>query len=575
MSEEEEIALSAAQAQAVASVMSGFNVLLTGAAGVGKSHVVNRVVKLMQDRGHIVAVTATTGIAAVNIQGKTLHSFLRVDPGISQMTKDEAAAKAMGRKGLATMVKAIKLLIIDEVSMLDPDFFEKADYICQVLRRDSSRPFGGMQLLLTGDFFQLPPVGSGAGGGGGGPAGAGAGAAASAASQPLAAVKPRFLFQSDAFFAGVDIVHDLSEVWRQKDPEFVKLLMNMRVGKLTPENVETLQGRVDAVLNDERDGIQATRLFSRNVDVDAINQAEMAKLKGPTCSYKARSGVFRDSAPERKNKRFKAASVVPSFGEGEVEKDAIDHVLNGMREKLVKDINLPETMQLKVGTQVMLCWNLNTEIGLCNGSRGVVIGFTGEAGKPPPAGDPESTFSVRNIEENVLYPAARMPLVRFMDKTGKTRVIEVPFVRWSRSERGLGMAYVWQIPLKLGWATTIHKSQGLSLDRVEICLDKHVFEEGQAYVAISRVRSLEGLRLTAFVPDIVKANQQVVEFYATPYGEQRKAWAARKRASGVGGMFRGGAAAVSANTAGTTSTTATSTTAIHRRAGMASTWEEE
>lgn len=519
------------QAAAIAAALRGVNMMLTGAAGSGKTAVVHEIRTQLERRGRKVAVTATTGIAAINVEGRTLHSYLRIGPSIDAMTLEEVARDVMQKRGLATEVKACSTLIIDEVSMMSPDLFCKVNVMLQTLRV-CSKPFGGIQVILVGDFAQLPPVTGSvvpmhaprlAGvkrarpaimGGVGGDDDSGSDSDGGVAPPPSS----RFIFGTNLFYETIAEVHDLRVVWRQSDPVFIALLARARVGALTADDYALLATRMgDATtvdLGEAVDGIKPTRLFARNADVDRINTSELAAIREPTISYAMRTGIC--VAPTVRTKQ---------------DKEIAERVLTMVRDKTKKDLNMPETVELKVGAQVYLSFNLDQAGGLVNGSRGVVVGFTGGAkGAKAPKADPESAFALPSskLDEPLLFPAERMPVVRFKGKAGRMRTIEVPYVRWKREERRHGEAYVWQVPLKLAWATSIHKAQGLSLDRVEMSLDATVFEEGQAYVALSRVRSLSGLRITTLAPDVFRACAEVVRFYETPFAEAKAAWVRAK-----------------------------------------------
>jgi ATP-dependent DNA helicase PIF1 len=532
--------------------------LLTGPAGTGKSAVIEEIKNSLSKRNLQVMVTATTGIAAMNVGGKTLHSFMRLNPNdLSTMTKEQLAEKCSKNRYFSQDLKKYHTLIIDEVSMLDPDLFETVDWILRVLRR-CPKPFGGLQVILVGDLFQLPPVRRASD--------------IPALNQSVLclpsssledaendrAKKPehlgvkkvvfrKFLFESPIFFELMDDVVELTEIWRQKDKDFVSLLLRMRKGELTEGDKDSLRDRLDADL-DTSDGIKPTILFSRNVDIDRINSEELGRICEPSVKFGIHSGHFLETAPARPG---------PAGSTGRPPKEMAESMLGGMKDKMLKDMNIPQTLELKVGAQVMLIRNLDVESGLVNGSRGVVVRFTRPSppeekeaehdecedvsdeefsGKKRKRSDKEDRrpptkkgsltkskeakgFHSQHHEEPILYPEdLPMPVVAFKETSGKIRLVEIPYYRWSKSERGIGEAYVWQVPLRLAWACTIHKSQGMSLDKVEICLDRHVFEEGQAYVAVSRVRSLQGLRVTALAVETIRVNSHVKKFYSLPFG---------------------------------------------------------
>lgn len=529
-------------------------------------------------------MAATTGTAAYNIGGKTLHSFLHVSPKIDEQTKEEVIIDLIGRGRKSFLyfskeMASIDTLIVDEVSMMSSDFFLKMNHLLCVARK-RPEPMGKLQIVFVGDFAQLPPVfkkrdethdarapapltssvaassfksaGAGAGGGAGmigskrarEPVPASAAAAAPIQMQmqlqemdalPPAAPSPQqgFIFRTDLFYRLFDEVVDLRQVFRQADPVFVNMLNDLRFGRMTPEHARLLQTRVGTRetldLGESTDNIAATVLYARHVDVDRINATALDEIKAPAVSFRMREGVCVDDR---------------------VSKADAEHARKRLEwglEKLKKDVKPPERLILKKDAQVYLSFNLDVEGGLVNGSRGVVIGFSGDIptgnstsssskekskdkdeDKMKFAVDPESKFRLRgkDLDEAIAYPNERMPVVRFACKDGKTRTMEVPYVRWSREEKKTGEAYFWQVPLRLAWATTIHKSQGLSLNRVELCLDSTIFTDGMAYTALSRARDLNSVRISRLQLDVFRANAEVVAFYSKPYAEQRAAWRA-------------------------------------------------
>lgn len=483
LSEPEAKGLSVSQVQAFDAIIAGRSVFVTGSGGVGKTELIKRVVAWFRRNNINVAVTATTGIAAVNIGGRTLHSWARMVPDDDQLDAASIVERLERKyRNFGKVLGSFKALVIDEVSMLSPNFFEKLDFVLKSLRRNALRPFGGLQMVLVGDFFQLPPVYKGAD-----------------------APGRRFVFESHVFWDTVAQSIELSEVFRQTDTEFVGLLQRMRVGKLSEADIAVLQSRVGADVSHM--GIEPTTLYAKNFDVDRINAERLSQIQKPVVAFKRRVGTHQKGnftgAPDKA-------------------RDAIN------LEKFLKDQNMTESLVLKEGAQVMLTFNLDTEEGLVNGTRGVVASF-----KVPTSPDTEATFHGKSLEEPLAYANEPLPVVRFLvaGKDGhmepQVKNIHVPYVRLSRTNyEDHTESYGWQVPLKLAWATTIHKSQGLSLNCVKANLGSSVFEEGQAYVAISRCRSLAGLTLEVFEPSVVRANAAVVAFTMTPEAELRGKYAA-------------------------------------------------
>ncbi|KAG8014041.1 ATP-dependent DNA helicase PIF1 [Nibea albiflora] len=401
------------QAAVLSAVLSGKNVFFTGSAGTGKSFLLKRIMGSLPPKSTF--ATASTGVAACHIGGTTLHNFAGIGSGSAPL---EQCIELAQRPGVLQHWTSCRHLIIDEVSMVEAQFFDKLESVARSVRR-STEPFGGIQLIVCGDFLQLPPVSKGK-------------------------EKASFCFQARSWRKVIQLNMELTEVRRQTDQSFISLLQAVRVGRVTEEVTAKLME--SAYHHIERDGILATRLCTHKDDVELTNENKLQQLPGSVRVFEA-----LDSDPA-----------------------------------LVKNIDahspVSRLIQLKVGAQVMLTKNLDVARGLVNGARGVVVAF--ESGKHG------------------------LPRVRFL--CGVTEVLKPE--RWVfKSGGGIHLSRQ-QLPLKLAWAISIHKSQGMTLDCVEISLAR-VFESGQAYVALSRARSLEGLRVMDFDPRVVRADPDVLVFY--------------------------------------------------------------
>ena len=357
--------------------------------------------------------------------------------------------------------------------MLDVESFEKVDSMMRFAKKCAA-PFGGIQVVLVGDFFQLPPVKS-----------------------------KHFLFDSILFWHTCDECWELKEVFRQTDADFTNLLHRVRTGDHTKDDVLVLESRLlknlvsSSTSSDCVEGIIPTKLYSKNVNVDVVNDDQFKRLDTTIHSFTPKQGYFTSHTLSTKQ----------------------CEVLEKGQAKLEKEVNLPSIMNLRVGSQVMLSFNLDIAGGLCNGSRGVITDF-----KTPSAAyldyfhrqfsDDEKK---KGMAVRVLYPTILLPVVQF----DNGRKIFVPYARWARTMEGLGEIYFWHIPLRFAWATTIHRCQGTSLSSVQATLDSSVFEVGQAYVALSRARSLQGLILNSLDPSVIRANTSVKNFYAQPFQLQR------------------------------------------------------
>ena len=471
------------QFQALDAFKDGKSFLLSGSAGTGKSRLIcefKDIITTNDDgiKNKNIAICATTGLAAVQIGGRTLDSFMHIYPQDSNSNMELLITTKMKNRNWVKTLKDLDILLIDEVSMLTPRKFLQCDALLKAVRANE-KPFGGLQVVLVGDFFQLPPI-----------------------SSAPAAENATFIFELDLFYQLLDEVIDLKEVHRQKDVEFVSLLMRMRVGDLNDKDKEVLQSRVNATLKD--DGIKATSLFAQNVDVDQMNFLELEKLKSTKHVFLMRNGCKKSNGKLNANQAFDIQN------------------LQKLQDTLIKEVNLPPSLELRIGAQVMLVHNLDISGGLVNGSRGVVIGFA-QTSKDNEDRDvdpePLGANKKEGVDRNLYYPDDPLPIVKFASFTpgGKQRAIEIPFVRWEKTEKKVGEAWITALPIKLAWSSTIHKCQGSSLDRVEAAIDKSVFAYGQAYVALSRVTSLEGLRLRSFDASVVQAHPLVLEFYRSSF----------------------------------------------------------
>ncbi|XP_069699947.1 ATP-dependent DNA helicase PIF1 [Periplaneta americana] len=407
-------ALTSEQKAVLDGALAGKNIFFTGSAGTGKSYLLRRVIGALPP--DVTVATASTGVAACHIGGVTLHSFAGIGSGKASL---ERCIELASRPLVQQSWRRCRHLIIDEISMVDGLFFEKLEHVARVVR-GNDRPFGGVQLILCGDFLQLPPV----------------------TRETEQKNNIRFCFQSAAWERCVHSSFELTQVHRQSDPEFIDILQNIRIGRVTPEiTSQLLATKIHSV---EAAGILATRLCSHMQDADLINTSKLNQLTGDS-------------------KKFEAVDSDPYS-----------------TKTLDQMTPVPSSLVLKVGAQVMLMKNINVSEGLVNGARGVVTKFDDKG----------------------------LPVVRFCTK--KEMMLQPE--RWTIKTGGGALLSRKQIPVRLAWAFSIHKSQGLTLDCVEMSLAR-VFEAGQAYVALSRAKSLKTLRILDFDPKQVWANPDVLSFY--------------------------------------------------------------
>lgn len=413
------------QEQALNILKTGANVFLTGEPGAGKTHTVNTLVNYLRDAEVEMAITASTGIAATHIGGMTIHSWSGI--GIKTYLDKYDLDRIASSEYISKRVRRTKVLIIDEISMLSTNTLDMVDMVCREVKQNDE-PFGGMQIILVGDFFQLPPI-------------------------VKRDLEPRkqtslmgdvessgtFAYQAGAWQRAAPVVCYLTEQHRQDDKDFLSVLSGIRANNFSKAHEKHIFAR-QIEHDDMPENI--TKLFSHNLDVDRVNNTELAKI-------------------EEELKSFKMS------GEGS----------DKLVETLKKGCLSPEDLQLKIGAVVM-CTKNNQKEHFVNGTLGVVAEFDEFTGNP-------------------------------IIKTRSGRKIEIAPMDWTVEENGKIRAQITQIPLRLAWAMTVHKSQGMSLDAAVMDLSQ-VFEFGQGYVALSRVRRLSGLYLLGINEHALKVHPEIL-----------------------------------------------------------------
>lgn len=405
------------QDEALAILKTGANVFLTGEPGSGKTHTVNEYVAWLRSHGMEPAVTASTGIAATHVNGYTIHSWSGI--GVRRGLSRADISRIESNKRVADRIRRAHTLIIDEISMLSAQTFGLAETACRMVRGNMD-PFGGLQVVLVGDFFQLPPV----------------------VAREEESGQERIIFEdgedAHSVFAfsshawrslGLTVCY-LSEQHRQEDPAFLDILSAIRSQSITGEHRALLETRLAS-----HGAENVTQFFSHNADVDLLNSGKLSRLMGEPHTFKMESRGPKD-----------------------------------LVERLKKGCLSPDVLTLKVGARVMFTKNDVPQHRFVNGTLGVVTGFS--------EGDDDTQGS---------------PIV----ETNSGRTIFVECADWNIEEGGHVLAGISQLPLRLAWAITVHKSQGMSLDAAHMDL-RDAFEHGQGYVAISRVRTLAGLSLAGF-----------------------------------------------------------------------------
>ena len=397
------------QKEALKILKSNSNIFLTGSAGTGKTFLLNKFIEHLKKKKIQVGVTASTGIAATHINGRTIHSWSGI--GLNKDMDDKSIKDLIKRKYLRDRIRKTEVLVIDEISMLDADRLDLVNKIYKKIRHSSS-PFGGVQVIMCGDFFQLPPIGRGE--------------------------KARFAYESSAWKELNVKVCYLTEQFRHKDLDFINLLNKIRTNEAGPKELFLLSKR----LNEPIDNFdKPTKLYTHNISVDEVNSYELSKIQ---------------------------------------EKEMVYHMSSKGSSNLVRALKksclAPEELRLRLGAVVMFVKN-NFDAGYVNGTLGKIVG----------------------------YDRSR-PIV----KTKSGLEIIVSPAKWNIEEEDKIVASISQFPLRLAWAITVHKSQGMSLDVAEIDLSK-AFEYGMGYVALSRVRSLEGISLLGLNEMSLMVNPDVVE----------------------------------------------------------------
>ncbi len=388
----------------------GKNVFLTGAAGSGKTYVLNKYIAYLKKNAIPVAVTASTGIAATHMNGKTIHSWAHI--GIKDQLSSSDLNAIFARKEFRLSIAEAKVLIIDEVSMLHHFRLDMVNMVLQKMH-GNKKPFGGIQVVLCGDLFQLPPVSRG--------------------------TRAEYITSAQVW-NDMDIhICYLTEQYRQDDDKLLALLNEMRSGEVSEASIEYLLARKNIVPNSD---IIPTKLYTHNADVDAINDQQLAKLHTKEKTYKMTSKGDR-----------------------------------GVGTALKKSCLAPEELKLKTGAVVMFVQN-NYAKGYVNGTLGKVISFDSDG----------------------------MPVVQ----TLKGKIITAAMGSWRVEEGTDTIAEINQLPLRLAWAITVHKSQGMTLDAAQIDLSKS-FVMGMGYVALSRVKTLDTINLIGLNNHALQVDPLVIE----------------------------------------------------------------
>jgi ATP-dependent DNA helicase PIF1 len=433
--------LSLEQEKSLDLFMKGENIFLTGPGGSGKSFLIKKMIELSRERKKVVTVCALTGCAALllDCSATTIHSWSGINYVSPVQTDESIIRRVSSKKYIKKSWKEVDVLIVDEISMLSGRLFCLLNSIGKLIRKKSS-PFGGIQVIFLGDFFQLPPIGD--------------------------AEDGQFCFESDDWLSVFPLENHvvLKKIFRQNDSQYVDILQEVRFGKLSKKSIETLN---EYVGRDKDMSTVITKIFPIRKRVAYINKEMFEKLKTPI--VKCELSIHTDMQtikeviiPDTVLEKCRMLTTLE-----------IEHEV----ESLIKLHSL-EPLELKLGAFVMCTKNVCLDKKICNGSQGVITNFID--------GRPQVTFSngVLMTMREEMYQSETYPTIA-----------------------------IGQVPLCLAWAITIHKIQGTTLEREQIDVGETIFEYGQTYVALSRVKSLDGLYLLNFNPSKIKANPKVVSFY--------------------------------------------------------------
>jgi ATP-dependent DNA helicase PIF1 len=457
------------------------NIFITGPGGCGKSFLIKKILNDALENKKKISITAMTGCASILLgkYAKTLHSWAGI--GIANKNDDIIATQIELNTYKKQNWLKTEILIIDEVSMMSKRLFNLLDYIGKKVRK-SSKPFGGIQVIFCGDFYQLPPVGN---------------------EGDIDSFK--FCFQSELWDETFDSQYILDKTYRQTDEDYINILNQIREGKLNNYYFNILKKRVNLKYNDNMP-IKPVILHPTKKSVDIVNQNEMDKLNSEEKKIRYRINLLIPEIVEMKE-MLELTNIENEMIDNENILQKINYLeKNGLLAKLNSKIKqdspkYPNIKQLisglffiqkntnfqfertyKIGAQVMCTKNIDLETGIYNGSVGII----------------------KDIKENMIF-------VRFNNGSEKwisyhsTQIESLPQVEFQ------------QIPLILAWGITIHKSQGATLDYAEIDVGSSIFAEGQTYVALSRVRSLDGLYLKSLDKQKIKVNSDVIKFYEKFY----------------------------------------------------------
>ena len=429
--------LSKDQADAFETYLLGANLFITGPGGSGKSELIKQIHAHAKENKKRIQICAMTGVAAANLGipgSKTIHSWSGI--GLGKGKHEEIIEKIATNRYKSKFWRQTDILVLDEVSMLSDSQFELLDKIGKRVRKNDKQSFGGIQIIFSGDFYQLPPIS-----------------------------ETKFCFESkewDICFAQDD-QKILETIFRQTNNTYIEVLNEIRKGKISAPAIELLQNRVNIQIPTN---ITCTKILPTRRAVDLINTTELNKLSSEEVTYET--------------KRVPESSLTLTAAEKAACKNITEKQKEYEYSELVRNMLCDEKNKFKVGAHVMCVVNITQDdnLQICNGSQGIIIHF-----------------------------ADGFPVVKYDNGVIK----KMGYHNW-KSEKMPDVVAA-QVPLMLSWAITIHKSQGMTIDNAEVDAGNNIFEAGQTYVALSRLRTLEGLYLSSFNPKKIKNNKVVEEYY--------------------------------------------------------------
>ncbi len=518
--------LSPEQKLAFSKFVRGENLFITGPGGTGKTKLIHHFIQHAETNHFNYQVCAMTGCAAILLgcKARTLHSWSGIK--LAKGPKEQVIASTLKNRNVRKSIKAAKLLIVDEVSMMSQKIFEIIDALCRDIRNRPFSAFGGIQVVFTGDFFQLPPVGS--------------------YDEPETT---NMCFESPLWNTVFPLENtiELQTIFRQTDPVYIDILSQVRRGSLNDEHIQLLSQYVRREYNpDNHFGCVPTKLFALRNKAEHINNQMFSKIdqacyESPytTCITNLKYLDTNTPIP------YEVLKTCRDLSESDIQREM---------DILVKSIQAEEIFQYKVGALVMCTKNIDLEMGICNGSHGTIIDVVKGSGTSPP-----------------------IPIVQFVNG------VKLPMQPVGWQSELYPILSVHQIPLRLAWALTIHKIQGATMDMAEMDIGHTVFEYGQIYVALSRIKSLDGLYLLNFRPEKIKANPKVVAFYdriaqaqiaREPHTPATTTTASATTASATTASATTASASASTTTASASASTTTTTKNISMKSTSNSLFEE-